>query len=167
MPSRFVHSCSHYACGDVSQRYVSLRTTAAVSLPYVTDYNDVMLVCMMLLDCMFWQLDTSVKQADQRTYCMCRLPANPNATWDLVLIQSPNTTISCPACLLTFTSSAIGRYQQLWQLTQSDKWQELHVGQYQYIYLPDGKVYHAVDQIDRCEWFGFACSCCTQAPLHC
>ena len=123
------------------------------SLLYVTDYNDVMLVYMILLDCMLWQLDTSVKQPDQRIYCTCRLPASPNANWDLVIIQSPNTTISCPACLLTFTSSAIGQYQQLWQLTQSDKWQELRVEQYQYIYLPDGKVYHAVDQIDRCEWF--------------
>ena len=78
-----------------------------------------------------------------------RLPAHANATWDLVIIQSPNATTQCAACLLTFTCSAVGRYQQLWQLVQSDEWQELHVDQYEYIYLPENDVYHAVDQIDR------------------
>ena len=43
----------------------------------------------------------------------------------------------------------MGRYAQLHELVQSAQWQQLHVEQYQYIYLPDSKVYHAADQIDR------------------
>ncbi|DBB15097.1 TPA: hypothetical protein ACH3X3_004108 [Trebouxia sp. C0006] len=77
------------------------------------------------------------------------LPANANATWDLVIIQHPSAVSPSPACLLTFTSSAVGRYQQLWQLMQSEEWKELHTEQYQYIYLPDSDVYHAAEQIDR------------------
>ncbi|KAA6420076.1 MAG: hypothetical protein FRX49_09925, partial [Trebouxia sp. A1-2] len=75
--------------------------------------------------------------------------ANTNATWDLVIIQSPSAASPSPACLLLFTSSAVGRYQQLWQLVQSPEWKELHTEQYQYIYLPDGDVYHAAEHIDR------------------
>lgn len=78
-----------------------------------------------------------------------RLPPTANATWDLVIIRNSSAASPFPACLLTFTSSAVGRYQQLWQLVQSDEWKELHTGQYQYIYLPDGDVYHAAEQIDR------------------
>lgn len=91
----------------------------------------------------------------KRTLCskaICdnrRLPANANATWDLVIIQHPSAVSPSPACLLTFTSSAVGRYQQLWHLMQSEEWKELHTEQYQYIYLPDSDVYHAAEQIDR------------------
>ena len=65
------------------------------------------------------------------------------------MVNHPNMTLTCSACLLTFSSSAVGRYAQLHELVQSAQWQQLHVEQYQYIYLPDSKVYHAADQIDR------------------
>ncbi len=80
---------------------------------------------------------------------MCRLPASPNASWDLVIVHSHSATVPCPACVLIFASPAVGRYQQLWQLVQSDEWQELHVEQYQYVFLPEGDVYLDVDQVER------------------
>ena len=72
-----------------------------------------------------------------------------NASWDIVMVHHPNVTLTCSACRLTFYSTAVGRYAQLHELIQSAEWQQLHVEQYQYIYLPDSKVYHAADQIDR------------------
>ena len=65
------------------------------------------------------------------------------------MIQDANATATCPACLLTFVTSAVGRYQQLWQLTQSKPWKQLHLDQYQYVYFPDGDTYHEVKQIER------------------
>ena len=65
------------------------------------------------------------------------------------MIQSGNTSVACPACLLTFASSAMSRYQQLWQLTQSQQWKQLHVDQYQYVYFLDGDIYLDAKQIDR------------------
>lgn len=81
--------------------------------------------------------------------CCRRLSASLNATWDLIIIQSANESVTCPACLLTFASSALGRYQQLWQLTQSQEWKQLHADQYQYVYFLAGDIYHDAKQIDR------------------
>lgn len=69
--------------------------------------------------------------------------------------------LDCPFCILTFASSAKGRYQQLQQLVHSVEWQQLHMEQYQYIYLPDSKVYHAADQINR--W----AACQIDKSMHC
>ena len=78
-----------------------------------------------------------------------RLPASANASWDLIVIQGPDELVTCPSCLFIFHSTTAGRYHQLRQLVQSKEWQSVHLSRYQYIYLPEGDVYHATGQIDR------------------
>ena len=78
-----------------------------------------------------------------------RLPASDNASWNLIAIQGPDELVTCPSCLFIFHSTTAGRYHQLRQLVQSKEWQSVHLSRYQYIYLPEGDVYHATGQIDR------------------
>ena len=68
------------------------------------------------------------------------------------MIQDANASVTyaCPACILTFRSSAVRHYQRLWQLTQSKEWKQLHADQYQYVHFLDQDVYHEAKQIDRC-----------------
>lgn len=72
------------------------------------------------------------------------------------MVQDAKATATCPACLFTFVSTAVGRFEQLWQLTQSKLWKQLNLDQYHYVYLPDGDIYHDVNQIER--YRPFVCS---------
>ena len=83
------------------------------------------------------------------------------------MIQDPNATVTCPACLFTFVTTAEGRFQQLWQLTQSKPWKQLHLEHYHYVYLPAGDTYHEIKQIER--YMPFACTClpCSQCNCAC
>lgn len=83
------------------------------------------------------------------------------------MIQDANATVTCPACLLTFVTTAVSRFQQLWQLTQSKPWKQLHLDQYHYVYLPDGDTYHEVKQIERCMSLARACLPCCHCNHAC
>lgn len=72
------------------------------------------------------------------------------------MVQDANATVACLACLFTFVSTAVGRFEQLWQLTQSKPWKQLSLDQYHNVYLPAGDVYHDVNHIERYE--PFVCS---------
>ena len=59
---------------------------------------------------------------------------------------------ACPHCLLVYNHGldhVAGRYAALYELIQTEVWQNKVAGKYQYIYFPEDEIVQSVDSVNR------------------